>query len=51
MIEQAMKDIHYSVNPNRNSKQQTLDVIRKLKESNTIPIQQAQMRVQITMPG
>lgn len=51
MIEQAMKDIHFSVNPNRNAKQQTLDVIRLLKESNNIPIQQAQMRIKITIPS
>jgi len=51
MIEQAMKDIHYSVNPNRNAKQQALDVIRQLKESNNIPIVQAQMKVQLTIPA
>ena len=67
IIEQAMRDIHYSVNPNRNAKQQVqftafrsccigrflqaLDVIRQLKASNNIPIQQAQMRVQLTIPG
>jgi hypothetical protein len=28
-----------------------LDVIRQLKQSNNIPIQQAQMRVQLTVPG
>jgi len=51
MIEQAMRDIHFSVNPNRNAKQQALDVIRQLKESNNIQIQQAQMRVQLTIPA
>jgi len=51
MIEQAMHDIHFSVNPNRNAKQQALDVIRQLKESNNIQIQQAQMRVQLTLPA
>jgi ribosome maturation protein SDO1 len=28
-----------------------LEVIRQLKQSNNIPIQQAQMRVQLTIPG
>ncbi|CAF0859408.1 unnamed protein product [Adineta steineri] len=51
IIEQAMKDIHYSINPNRNAKQQALEVIRQLKQSNNIPIQQAQMRVQLTIPA
>merc|ERR1712135_144866 len=33
VIERAMKeDIHYSVNPNRNAKQQALHVIKQLKE-------------------
>ena len=67
MIEQAMRDIHFSVHPNRNAKQQVctdvflfflnhilsqaLDVIRQLKQTNNIPIQQAQMRVQLNIPG
>ncbi|CAF1000815.1 unnamed protein product [Didymodactylos carnosus] len=51
MIEQAMRDIHYSVNPGRNAKQQALDVIRQLKQSENIKIQQAQMKVQLTLPA
>jgi len=31
MIQNAMKEIHYAVNPSRSAKQQALDVIRKLK--------------------
>ncbi|CAF1237392.1 unnamed protein product [Rotaria sordida] len=46
MIGQAMRDIHFSFNPNRNAKQQILDVIRQLKQSNNISIQSVQMRVQ-----
>lgn len=46
MIESAMKDqIHFSVKPNRNSKQQALEVISQLKEA--IPIERAQMRLRI----
>lgn len=45
MIEKAMKDIHFSVKPNRNAKQQALDAIPQLKES--IPLERAQMRLKI----
>ncbi|KAK8723816.1 hypothetical protein OTU49_011557 [Cherax quadricarinatus] len=49
MIENAMKDIHFSLNPKRNNKQQALDVIKQL--AGRIPIQRAQMKVQVTIPG
>lgn len=49
LIERAMKDIHYSVNTNKNSKQQALEVIRKLKE--TMQIQRAYMRLRLVLPG
>lgn len=49
IIEKAMKDIHYSVKTNKNSKQQALEVIRQLKE--TIPIERAQMRVRLVIAG
>eukprot|EP01137_Pigoraptor_chileana_P018992 Opistho-2@79368 len=48
MIEKAIKDMHYSIKPNRTAKQQALDVIRELKER--IPIQRAQMRLFLTLP-
>lgn len=32
MIEKSMKDLHFSVKPNRNSKQQALDVIKQLHD-------------------
>ncbi|KAJ3158557.1 hypothetical protein HDU86_002782 [Geranomyces michiganensis] len=51
MIEKAMADLHYSVHPNRNAKQQALDVIKQLQEKKTIPIARAQMRVRIVTPG
>ena len=48
MIENAMKsDLHFSVNPNKNAKQQALEVIRMFKESGTINIDRAQMRLRI----
>lgn len=45
MIEKAMKDIHFSVKPNRNAKQQALDVIPQLKE--VINLERAQMRLRV----
>lgn len=49
MIEKAMKDIHYSVKPNQNSKQQALQVIKLLKEQ--FPIERAQMRMRVVFKG
>ncbi|KAJ3015032.1 hypothetical protein HKX48_004805 [Thoreauomyces humboldtii] len=51
MIEKAMADLHYSIHPNRNAKQQALDVIKLLQEKKTIPIARAQMRLRIGTPG
>lgn len=49
MIESAMRDIHFSLNPKRNNKQQALDVIKQLAP--VIPIQRAQMKVRMTIPA
>ena len=49
VVERAMKDMHYSINPHRNAKQQALDVIRQLKEK--IPIERAQMQLKILGPA
>jgi len=46
MIEKAMKDVHFSLKPNRNTKQQALEVIGLLKT--VMPIERAQMRLKIT---
>ncbi|XP_023324462.1 ribosome maturation protein SBDS [Eurytemora carolleeae] len=48
MIEKAMKECHIAVKPNKNSKQQALEVIGKLKE--TLPIDRAQMRIKVETP-
>lgn len=45
MIEKAMKQVHFSLKPNRNSKQQALDTISKLKQ--VIPIEKAQMKLRV----
>lgn len=50
MIEQAMKDAHYSVNTTKNAKQQALDVIRLLQSSGTLPIERAEMRIRLEIP-
>ncbi|KAM6988532.1 ribosome maturation protein SBDS [Tautogolabrus adspersus] len=49
LIERAMKDIHYSIKPNKGSKQQALEVIRQLKE--TMQIQRAHMRLRVMLPA
>lgn len=50
VIERAMKeDIHYSINMNRNAKQQALQVIKLLQEN--ISIERAQMRLRLYVPG
>ncbi|CAH1800542.1 unnamed protein product [Owenia fusiformis] len=49
MIEKAMKDVHFSVKPTRSSKQQALDVIKQLTETDTINIQRAQMRLRVVV--
>jgi len=46
MIEKAMKDVHFSLKPNRNTKQQALEVISMLKK--VMPIERAEMRLKIT---
>ncbi|KAK0079241.1 hypothetical protein PV325_001487 [Microctonus aethiopoides] len=45
MIEKAMKDVHFSVKPNRNAKQQALDVIPQLKT--VMPLERAEMRLRV----
>ncbi|VVC30465.1 Ribosome maturation protein SBDS, C-terminal [Cinara cedri] len=45
MVEKAMKDVHYSVKPNRNSKQQALEVIHLIKA--VLPLERAMMRLKI----
>lgn len=49
IIEKAMKEVHFSVKPNRNAKQQALDVIPQLKE--VLNIERAQMRIKVTVGG
>lgn len=45
IIEKSMKQIHFSVNPKKNTKQQALEVIKKLKE--VLPIERCMMKLRI----
>lgn len=49
IIEQAMKDIHYSVKPNQNAEQQTIEVISLLKKS--MPLMRANLRIKLAVSG
>eukprot|EP00088_Acartia_fossae_P016062 TRINITY_DN1895_c0_g1_i9.p1 TRINITY_DN1895_c0_g1~~TRINITY_DN1895_c0_g1_i9.p1 ORF type:complete len:253 (-),score=62.55 TRINITY_DN1895_c0_g1_i9:76-834(-) len=48
IIEKAMKECHIAVKPNKNSKQQALDTIGKLKE--VLSLQRAEMRIKVVTP-
>eukprot|EP00842_Homolaphlyctis_polyrhiza_P003780 jgi/Hompol1/4402/HPOL_003631-RA len=50
LIEKALSDIHFSVNPNKSTKVQANEAIRSLQEKGSIRIARAQMRVRIVMP-
>lgn len=45
IIEKSMKQIHFSINPKKNTKQQALEVIKKLKE--VLPIERCTMKLRI----
>eukprot|EP00475_Leptophrys_vorax_P040677 TRINITY_DN7581_c1_g3_i3.p1 TRINITY_DN7581_c1_g3~~TRINITY_DN7581_c1_g3_i3.p1 ORF type:complete len:341 (-),score=13.89 TRINITY_DN7581_c1_g3_i3:4-888(-) len=49
MVEKFIKDVHFSVDPNRSSKQQALDLIRQL--SQRFPIARARMEVRLVAPA
>ena len=50
MIEQSMKDAHFSINPTKNAKQQALEVIKLLQSSGTLPIERAEMKIRLDVP-
>lgn len=45
IIEKAMKEVHFSINPKKSTKQQALAVIKQLKE--VLPIERCMMRLRI----
>ena len=47
IIEKGLKEVHFTVKPGRNAKQQALEAIPKLKSA--MNIDRAQMRVRISM--
>ncbi|KAK6739638.1 hypothetical protein RB195_008249 [Necator americanus] len=49
VIDKALHEMHFSLKPNRNAKQQALEVIPKLRE--TIRIERAKMRIRVSMPS
>jgi ribosome maturation protein SDO1 len=51
LIERTMHDVHFSVKPTKTTKQQALEVIKLLKESGSIQIQRAQMRLKVFVPA
>ncbi|EIE26602.1 Shwachman-Bodian-diamond syndrome, partial [Coccomyxa subellipsoidea C-169] len=48
MIERALKDVHFSVDPKRGAKQQALHALQQLKEK--LPIERARMRLRLQIP-
>jgi ribosome maturation protein SDO1 len=49
IIDKSMKDVHYSIKPNHNAKQQALEVIKLLKES--MQLERARMRLKVRLMG
>jgi ribosome maturation protein SDO1 len=49
IIEKGLKDIHFSVKPNKNTKQQALEAIPQLKTS--MKIERAQMKIRLSVTG
>lgn len=51
MIQKALEEIGFSVRTDKSGKSQALEGIRKLVESNVIPIQRARMRLRVGGTG
>ncbi|PIO52462.1 SBDS protein, partial [Teladorsagia circumcincta] len=49
VIDKALHELHFSLKPNRNAKQQALEAIPKLREA--IRLERAKMRIRIAMPS
>lgn len=49
LVEKALRDSHFSVNPAKTAKQQALKAVAVLKE--LLPIERARMRVRVTLPA
>ena len=51
MIEKALGEVGFSVKTDKPAKAQALELIKKLSESDVLPIRRVRMRVRITMPS
>lgn len=49
VIERALQEAHYSVHPTKTAKQQALAAIKLLKDSSSLPIERAKMRLLVTL--
>ena len=50
LVEKALDEVGFSVDPAKNAKSQVLGAIRLLLEKSSLPVQRARMRVRITLP-
>jgi len=50
LVQKAMKEIHFSVNPAKSAKSQALQVIKLLTQKGDFPIARAQMRLKFLLP-
>jgi len=50
LVQKAMKEIHFSVNPAKSAKSQALQVIKLLIQKEDFPIARAQMRLKFLLP-
>lgn len=48
IVEKSMKEAHFSVRPNKSTKQQALEAIRQLKE--VMPLERSQMKLRVVLP-
>ncbi|XP_065289699.1 ribosome maturation protein SBDS [Dermacentor albipictus] len=48
IVEKSMKEAHFSVRPNKSTKQQALEAIRQLQD--VIPLQRSQMKLRVVVP-
>ena len=50
LVEKALDEVGFSVDPAKNAKSQVLAAIKLLLEKSSLPVQRARMRVRITLP-
>lgn len=49
VIERALQEIHFNLNPTKPPKSQALAAIKMLKEESSLPIERAKMRLHVTL--